>query len=221
MKKSKVILFLIFILFTSGCEAKYRIEIENNKIKEYGNAIFNQNEINNDVETTVKELSGKYFINDDLIISPSTNILIKNNTSIYQTINEYNYSDYKYSALLSLCYDDVKVLNSNQQISIKTSDTFNCFNDYEELKKVTIELHTSQKVTYDNADLKKGNTYYWYITSDNINKNIKFTFYKNKVTNIFKIDIIYLSLIVLGIVFVASLGVYYFMIRKNKNNNKI
>lgn len=79
------------------------------------------------------------------------------------TISEYN----DYSLSFSQCYDLYKMIKDNNKIIIATSKEFKCFDKYEELDSVTINLTTDLEVESSTADSVHKNKYTWNINRQN------------------------------------------------------
>ena len=52
------------------------------------------------------------------------------------------------------------------ELLISTSKKFLCFNNYNNLDDVTVNITTKKEVYSNNADSVNGNTYTWYINKD-------------------------------------------------------
>lgn len=164
----KILMIVVLIILTTGCNFRYEIDITNNKVTEKRTFLINNNEVeNNDVKETIRKKISKYSINDDMMIAPSTKIIKEETMSGYQTIMSSNLSEYKNSDILSACYTSYNVISENSKIYLTTGRQFTCFKDFNELQEVEIILSTNHKVLEHNADEVKGSKYIWYINKQN------------------------------------------------------
>lgn len=194
--KIKKILLLFILIFLTGCEAEYNIEINNNiNLKETIDIIENNEDLFDKKNSQLYNRTPKEYLETNLKwptpvyksgeINPYEPIKLENtyyytktDISNYKQIGlrynfNHNQNRYKETELLNKCYD-VKFSKKNNGISLETTSSFKCFDEYKLLDKVTINLNTTCKVIIENSDKKEDNKYTWYITKENYNKQIKF-----------------------------------------------
>ena len=192
----KKILFLFLIIISTGCEAEYNIEINNNinlketiTIKEENKEIFNKKNTllynltpNEYLKTNLKWPTSVYKDDEVNPYEPirldSTKYYTKTNISNYKTLGviySFNHNQNKYNEtdIINKCYD-FKYNKINDVITFETISSFKCFNEYKLLDKLTINVDTTCKVNIENSDKKENNRYTWYITKDKYDKKIKF-----------------------------------------------
>lgn len=178
MKYIKVIICLLFTFLLFGCSATYNLDIDKElKINEKLNlslssdtdysklSEFNSNlpvDINvDDVEAfNSKKNDIEYF---DIKKSLDSNLISFN----------YDYLDYNNldsDRIINTCYDYFSLINKNDnddyKLILSTNKKFNCFDLYDNLDDVTVNITTKKEVYSNNADSVNGNTYTWYINKD-------------------------------------------------------
>ena len=129
---------------------------------------------------------------------------------------KHKIDNYSEARIIKLCYDSVDVVNDKNVFSISTSDQFNCFDSYEFLDDVEVNITTSwdYEVISSNADKNENGKYTWYITKDNAdNKSIKIEL--KKVFN-WRLALI-ITIVAIGVISV----IYFFTNKRLKNNNDI
>ena len=192
----KKILFLFLIIISTGCEAEYNIEINNNinlketiTIKEENKEIFNKkntllyNLTPNEYSKTNLKWPTSVYKDDEVnpyepIRLDNTKYYTKTNISNYKTLGviysfNHNQNKYNETAIINKCYD-FKYNKINDVITFETISSFKCFDEYKLLDKLTINVDTTCKVNIENSDKKENNRYTWYITKDKYDKKIKF-----------------------------------------------
>lgn len=229
----KIIFVLLFILIFSGCSVEYNLEIKDNKFFE-------------SITSNVDNLSQYNSHKDNRLVSFYSEALVtyytsqeeaKQNFHYYKSKPSYknnlykiNYSydfdmdNYTDSNAVKSCYEYFKITTNGNNVTLSTSNKFNCFNSYNELDKVTINITSYYGVVRSNADKVNGKTYTWEITRENAsNKPILFE-YDNTKRNITLIDYftdnIYLVILFGVLLFVVG-PILIIIIRKNNKVNKI
>ena len=228
MKRIKLIIIALFILFITGCDGSYEIEIYKNKVTETTYAWYENSELN-DISAYDKtlEISSKYDDNGDFLTHDTKKEVKDNGKSGVKLIRKYKtITDFKEnSMILGSCYVATSLTNYEDYITLKTTEEFTCFNDIEEFENIEVKVKTNHKVKEHNADKKKGHTYYWYINKDNYkNKPISIKMHKDKYVFNYDNEIIkrlfLISSVVGGTVLVITFT--YKIYNKNKKDiNKI
>lgn len=233
MKYIRVIICLLFTFLLFGCSATYDLDIDKElKINESLNlslssdtdysklSEFNSNlpvDINvDDVEAfNNKKNDIDYF---DIKKSLDSNLISFN----------YDYLDYNNldsDRIINTCYDYFSLVNKNDndnyKLILSTSKKFNCFDLYDNLDDVTINISTKKKVYDNNADSVNGNTYTWYInkdTKDDAAISIVMDGSIDKSLSFFEKNILFI--IILGVLFIGL--IIYLIIKKRSDKvNKI
>lgn len=167
MKKT---LFLVIIcLLLTGCSINYNLEITEDTFNETisGTILNSELEKDNDGTDTGPYL---YFLNSEQpAFHNNENIFYKktkNNTNAgidFEYSYSYNKNNFANARILNECFDSYKFENNENKYFISVSGNFKC--NY--AKKTNINITTNHKVTTNNANKIKKNTYTWTIDEDN------------------------------------------------------
>lgn len=182
----KKILLLLMLILVTGCSATYDLYIGNNLTDDIS--------ILEDKERlkTIKE----YNMEDDTIFNTdnlSYNIyslesgfdykrqeISNDTTSGYRYSYSYDMKNMNKKSMVYDCYDNISI-SKKSKILIETSDEFKCFDKYNLLDDVTINIHYDGDLYDTNADRYGGGIYTWNINKDNYkNKKIYLELYKTK-----------------------------------------
>lgn len=252
MKKLIVLVSLLFLL--TGCDATYNLVITDKNIEETLQFV----ETNTSLWNSTREYGLVYSTQIDNAYEWPTGSFYDKQTPEYEakkvegfeyydiskisSSNElglrynyiFNYYDYINSSILRTCYSHVSAYNEGNTYVITTSKTFNCFNYYDMLENVTINVTTNLEVTSHNADSVNENTYSWSINKNNYQNKLIFIKYKQKQLTIVDDNADQSEdtksfwqknwFVLLGIVVIISIIVifiYSFINKKNKLNNTL
>lgn len=167
MKKYKLIVLMIILLTLTGCSFEYNIKIDTNTINEE-NIIYIPNTNKYNIKQEVENLVSNYTGPTNSLGMYEQSVTEKNNNFGMLYKKEYNkLYDYNNSLSFSICYDNYKLLKEKEKIVISTSKKFNCFNKYNELDDVTINIESKLEVESSNADEVNDNIYTWHINRNN------------------------------------------------------
>lgn len=169
MNKIKMFFLVTIVFLLSGCSFEYNINIDDNIITE-DNVIYLKNSNFNNIEDSVNKIVNKYSGPTNSLGMYSSSIVERDNYFGMSYKKDYSFSDYNYSVSFSSCYDSYKLVDEGDTLTIATSNVFKCFDKYDELEDVTINLTTNYSVEESNADFVDGNKYTWYITKNNANQ---------------------------------------------------
>lgn len=180
MKFRIFLLSLFVLLFCSGCNVEYNLNIDDK---------LNLNEVIEIEATTNDEMKKISDYNSllpvDINIDDSFAFQNKNkNIEYYEISKKRNNSfiNFKYSYDVDLfndnvfarsCYQYVTVMNNHDNVDdrdelvLSTSKKFLCFDNFEDLDNVIIKIKTKREVFSNNADSVDGDTYIWNITEAN------------------------------------------------------
>lgn len=236
----KIIFCLLSILFLCGCSAKVNLVVTSNEHLEENVSIWNSwiNFSNNnssvdEVISSYRQSYGNLLKDNNYAIEYNTsNGLIKANiTSTSHHLNNVSNS-FGFQQLFKNMQIEKQdsgkkyTLIYNDQVISFFEDTLGIGEDesmfFDEIE-LNIQFHN--KVIEDNSDSYNSatNTYTWFITKDNLDKNIEFV-----LTNEKRYDIIipyfikkYLAYIILGSFIVAILIFVSIIIYKSKKENEI
>ena len=176
-------LFIIILILITGCSVEYNLNIDSSfsehtvYIPESSEemidgtqyrlpALFSESRLTYD-NSNLKEI--KYY-----------NIkTLKDNKFSFNCV--YDDNQLNDSNIANSCYQFFSVDAKENEVSILTGNKFYCFDVYEELDSVTININSNYKVIQSNADKIVGKKHTWYITRENAsNKPIIFVYDKSK-----------------------------------------
>ena len=171
MKKIIYSIFLISVFSLTGCTSNFDVSIKDEMIIQNVSISMNNNEITK--ETVAKTLEDLVLNeeNDSEFLGYFTIIGNKKSNPLNANIN-YNVNNYDFDYALSFCYDNQNITYNNNILTI-SANNFNCFQKYNIINNININVTTGYKVLEHNADSVNDNTYTWNITKSSINKNIK------------------------------------------------
>ena len=200
----KKILFLgLLILLMTGCNATYNLEISEDGFKEETTILSNINDINNYYDNdifTLKELYdiqsktyySAYFNEENFnfyeVDKKQDNIKYYDQSIINDNINyglkyvgDFKENDIYRSRAINTCYKEVTFNKNDQIYTLVTNGKAECFDAYKLLNEVVINIKTTYRVIYSNADKVEDNTYTWVINRDNYQtKKINLTYTTSK-----------------------------------------
>ena len=180
MKKIKLLCIIGLLILVSGCDATYHIEIVNDRVVENSTYIFAPGNSMEPPLDQANEYLYEYFENSDILYSRN----YQNLSSGYgiTSNNEYSLEEYiDESQVLRSCYVATNFNQTDEYITLKTTDQFQCFDDFEGLERVNLTIKTNHKIKEHNADEVNGFEYTWNITKENSeNKPIILQMYSDK-----------------------------------------
>lgn len=221
MKIRKILIFIILILLT-GCSSEYTLKVSNNKFEEDINVIIPKSII--PVETS-EHVENEYDLDDQItpFIEGKTYSLTGSEKFYKKKSIEYN--DY-FNVIMNYAYDENEFQNADsvnlcfeypefdfsETYYINLQGTFYCL--YTD--SIDIKIVTDNKVSFNNADEVRGNTYIWHIDQTNEDYvDIKIDIDKGASRKI-------IYIVIVGVIFVTTiLFVGYKLYIKYKENNSI
>lgn len=206
----KIILIIISILVV-GCSAEYNIVLDEKSIKEELDVYISEKEYNSLDEMTIANMimdfeRGYEFYNKEDLLESSSKLGYK-----YKYNNSYEY--FASESQAARCYENIKI-DIKDTIRIETSEYFECYDLYDNLDELTINIKTKNKVLNNNADKVKGITYTWNINKNNYQNKpiiIEINKEKNEISN----TIIY---IIVGCILVGIISLLLLLKIKKANN---
>lgn len=232
--KSKKIIFLLIILFSTGCTAEYNLNInEDYTIDEKISINQNIDEIENTYENSdnAKESAKNYVLQkiSENELKYGITTITDNTTSYYKNyiLNTYqNFYDYNNNSKLNTIFDNFNIDDNNGIITFKLNNI-----KAEVLNEIdTFEINLTSKYTIlnTNATTKNSNTnvYYWEY-SDGKKPNITFSINKNEIfvppviNNTSDNKITKELVIVISFIALALVSSSIFILIKSKRNNRI
>lgn len=170
MKKIIYLIFLISVFFLTGCTSNFDVSIKDEMIIQNVSISMNNNEITKETVTKTLEDLVLNEENDTEFLGYFKIVGNKKSNPLNASIN-YNLNNYDFDYALSFCYDNQNITYNNNILTI-SANNFNCFQKYNIVDRVYINVTTGYKVLDHNADSVNGNTYTWNINKNNSN-NIK------------------------------------------------
>lgn len=190
MKKKIILLSAIFIL--TGCDINYNLVIDEQNFKESITIVeeeptkWNSSIVDGSNDTYKDEIDWmlKYpiHVSKTANIDPYDDTMMTSGVKYYQKEKINSKEEYGVSLnttghlqelndfrSLNYCYEFANIINNDYEYIISTSFKNHCFETYLLLDKVNINITTDMKVTSNNADHVRGNTYTWTITRGNYN----------------------------------------------------
>lgn len=222
----KIILLLVLTIILTGCNAEYNLEIKDGKVYEVSSFREEREKLGNNFqesEQTIKQVIDDAYDNfhdkNNLQEEEKTRSFLFsriNEEKFYgiEYKNEFEIDKYNDSPVIDQCYDEVKVTTENNILKISTNEYFKCYDFYEDLNIVTINITTNNKVKKNNADKIKNNTYTWTVTKDNA-KNKKIVF---EVDTTKKGKAVDKKIVIIGVGGVFALMIIAILVSKRKNN---
>lgn len=171
--KKRICIIIVLFLFTTGCTCEYNLTIDGSKYDEEIRITADNEEektnLNMEWEIPIdKEEYNNYPGDSDTKFEYENGIYefsINDDTLIFNNLFNTR-TKYSNSTAVSICYDLLSVERYNDSVSISTSKIVKCFEKYNELQKVVVNIKTTGTVTYNNADSINNGVYSWYINKE-------------------------------------------------------
>jgi hypothetical protein len=216
----KKILLLMIVVFLTGCQAEYTIDIDKELNFTEKISVLKPNSdyenVKQEVDDIVEVLNGTASSYDGYTILP---IYGEEKSGYSMELRDSFNSITSSSKILSACYDEIRMNKVDSLITIQTIGNYKCSDYYD--KNFLVKIKTAHDVIYTNSDYKEDDYYVWNIDpkADTQKVYIEMNFVE-------KVDIeptsSYLLFMIfsLGILFIAFL--MYNLIKINgKRNNKL
>lgn len=178
MKYLKILLLVFSSLVISACSATYNLDIDKklnlsenlNLSLSYNSDYDKLNEFDYYLPVNIKSDDYSIFTtkHDDVEYFD----IKKSSNAVDFSYKYSNYVDIDSDRIINTCYDYFNVINKkdkddNNRLILSTSKKFKCFDEYDNLDDVTVNITTKKKVYDNNADSVDGNTYTWHISEEN------------------------------------------------------
>ena len=176
-------LFIIILILITGCSVEYNLNIDSSFSEHTVYIPESSEEMIDGTQYRLPALFGESrltYDNSNLKEIKYYNIkTLKDNKFSFNFV--YDDNQLNDSNIANSCYQFFSVDAKENEVSILTGNKFYCFDVYEELDSVTININSNYKVIQSNADKIVGKKHTWYITRENAsNKPIIFVYDKSK-----------------------------------------
>lgn len=232
MKKS--ILIILMLLLLTGCTCEYNLTIDGYSYKEEviitGENSEEKSSFNQEwavpIDKEVYDMAGDESTELSDIKTETYNYNINSdNIKFYYDLSRNEMIN---STAVSICYDKLNITNYDNTTIISTSSKNKCFDEYQTLTNIKVNIKVDKPVISNNADIINGNIYTWNITKDDT-KSINLVLNNEKVEDNEIIDNKpqqkpkkkdYTLYIFCGILLIVMLSAYFMFNKlKNKNND--
>ncbi len=164
--KLKELIIIIILVICSGCNAEYRIEFNDEKIKENLDVTVPKKmsieDYKNSYENTISVMGKNKFYNFD--------ITEKNNNVTLNYNYEFTTESFNSSYIADNCFETFKFLTNDENYYFIGQGSFKClYFRYDELDSLNITIQTNHKLVETNADEIKDDEYIWHINQNNYN----------------------------------------------------
>ena len=230
MKNKKFILLILVIILFSGCSVNYDLIVNedltvNEKVVATESTKALKTKTGQDPKTAANTLYD-YYKNDGVKYKFST-ISKDADTKSYATTSYKSLEDYA-SHFKSDIAKEVNVTKKDSYITIEYKQDVP-LTDYASKSlvydSIAVNIDVPFKVTENNADSVKGNTYTWNITKDGSLKDIKITFNTNETNTsrkfnlgFLEVNVSYTFMLIAGIALIILIIVMIVYNRNKKNN---
>lgn len=231
MKKNKIILLILVTLLFSGCSVKYDLFINDDlSVNERVTATENSNTLkmmtSEDPKVAANSLFELYAIEGNtynITTTESSDSISSLVTTSFTSLEEYGLF------FQSDIVNDVNITQKGSYITLEYKQDVP-LDDYSSKSliydSIEVNINVPFKVTENNADSVKGNTYTWNITKDGKLKDIKITFNKDEtdiskkinILGFFEINVKYSVLLISGLAILILVLALIAYIRNKKNN---
>lgn len=220
MKKLKFLILFLLIVFLTGCDVTYNLEITEDTITESASFLLPNTPENFSITEQYLKSKRRAYMDESKTTHYYEQKQIQDEDNVGINL-KYIYPADKISdsSLINYCYDGSYITRNEDEIIINTKERISCLymDDNTNFDSLTINIKTDLEVAENNADKVNGNVYSWVITKENYNNhpiNMKILFKSNN--NI--IDY-FVLIILIGIALVIGLIVYFIVKVKQKNSN--
>lgn len=168
----KILILIAAVLFLSGCEATYTINLDQEFINEEIKIMESNTNFDGDIDIYLDEAvdsltdtasdTSSYLV-EKIFDNNQSGIFMKNE---FDPIGSYNL----YSPFLYSCFSNHSVTRGTDYVELNSGSVFLCFDDYPELEVLNIEIKTKYEVLSHNAKTVDEDTYKWQLTNKDNDK---------------------------------------------------
>lgn len=176
----KILIILPFLFLLSGCHAEYRVHISSKNIQDN---LFIYDSIENIDQLNSDDISNTFLTFEGFFTGFKKEFVNTDRRKIgYHYTYELPKDDFSTLSLTRPCYTDFQMDETKEEITIQTSPSLICFEEYKQLEDVSIILTSDYEQITSNADEIKKNEHIWHITKENYqNKPLEIHIQKNKI----------------------------------------
>lgn len=222
--KIKIIFLTLIIFIITGCSAEYTLTIDKDKFSETINILEKESIVSENIEkqgfsdTVANSLANFEGIRSDL----NRKKIIENDKVGYQYNYDYEIKSYSMTpSPVAECYDSFEIKNSTNEIEIKTSNQFLCYNNYPMIDEFKVTINSNYKLIESNADFIENGKYTWNINYDEITNKPIYIKLEKKIDNSIKKEgsNLVLNFIKLVILVAILVGIIIFIKKKTKKDD--
>lgn len=227
---NKKIFLMFLIVFLTGCNVVYNIDIKDNKVLEYCDFYPTKTikyQPNSPGVSEYEEMTNYYFNQDYKALKNNylsdalyDKKMIDNNSRGMNLNYSFTLENFAKSSLLNYCFDENAFKVDDNYIILDAKDSSKCFNQdpYEHLDSFTVKIKTDLNVIDSNADRVNNNLYIWEIARDeSLDKDIYIKIKRKSANYSFPFIVLFG---IFGIILII-VGLYIFIRKKSIKNNTI
>lgn len=214
----KIILLLLILILSTGCQIKYELEFKDDSLIENINI-----EIANSEQKKIENLKEykAYAIFDGTFQR-----LYEVNYSEGSKFNAYykyiyNYDEFVHAMYIKTCFDAFSFISNDDTYTLSTSKGFKCMVlDYNQVDSVKVVIKSNHQIIENNADIVEKDKLIWNIDKSNANeKKIYVKFGQVKELSFFEKN--WLGITILGGLVVSVILIIVCIVIISKKNNEI
>ena len=214
----KILIVVLILLISTGCQVKYELEFADNKLNENINIQidnYNQKDIDN-----VKNYNA-YAIYDNAYQIPYEVEYSEGKTFNASYKYTYNYDEFNHAMYIKTCFDAFSFITNDNTYILSTSKGFKCMVlDYNKIDNIEIMINTNHQIIESNADVVKKGSLIWNIDNNNASeKSIYVKFGPVKELNFFEKN--WLGILMLSSFVIIVLIIIISIVFISKENNAI
>lgn len=218
----KKVLFLILLLFFTGCDVTYNLNIDDDFIEDITiNSTVTNYDVNSDSELLLNLKNDIPLYNDSKETNKFYETNLKNDENSFNLLlhGKFNNSNENSNAISYVC-PVYSVTKESGKIIINASE-FDL--DSNNIDTLTVNITSNKKVIEHDADKHDGNTYTWVLehNDDMYEDDVYIVFADNNIFSIDKDKPMLNFTLALITIFIIGLIIYLFVRARYKLNNSI
>lgn len=222
--KIKIIFLTLMIFAITGCSAEYNLTISKDKFSETVKILEKESIVSENVEkqefsnTVANSLANFEGIRSDL----NRKKIIENDKVGYQYSYDYEVKSYSMTpSPVAECYESFEIKNNDNEIEIKTSEQFLCYNNYPMIDEFKVIINSNYKLIESNADFIENGKYTWNINYNEITNKPIYIKLEKEIDNSIKTkkSNIVFDFIKIIVLISILIGIIIFVKKKNKKDD--